>query len=520
MQRPWIPVLSVILITFFTDNLYAQVPTQPTLKLIGNNIDLSSGLTLQRLSPSVAYNSADNEYMVVWFDLRAVATTGNDVFGQRLSADGRLLGENIPIINEVGAQFDPFVVYNSIDNNFLVAWGSQFDGPGSLDFNDAFGRLISSTGVPLGGALPVSDAGLEISSAYNSTTNDYLVTGRVFASGPVPGIFGQIVSNVGSLVGGAIVISTAGAPGPNGQVVYNPNTNEYFATWRDQEELNLKGQRISADGDVIGNPLIISSEFPEPSNPTASVAFDPSNNRYLIVFAGFQGTNILGQFVSSAGALIGSNFLIRKVSARTATPSVVHSSINDVFFVVWLDSGDILGQLLSETGVVIGTPLVIAKETASSGPRAVHNTRTGDFLVVWPDDRNVSQGVQDIFGQLVGVKSDTTPPVITITATPDTLWPPNGKLVPVTIAGTIMAAGSGVSTATYAVTDEYERVQPKGSVFLKSDGSYAFTIQLQASRNGNDKDGRQYIITISAQDKAGNTGSAATGVIVPHDQGQ
>jgi hypothetical protein len=116
---------------------------------------------------------------------------------------------------------------------------------------------------------------------------------------------------------------------------------------------------------------------------------------------------------------------------------------------------------------------------------------------------------------------DTTPPVITITATPETLWPPNGKMVPVTVSGTITDAGSGVnpSTAAYVVTDEYGQVQPKGSVALRADGSYAFTIQLQAARNGNDTDGRQYIITVSAQDKVGNKGSAATGVIVPHDQG-
>ena len=77
-----------------------------------------------------------------------------------------------------------------------------------------------------------------------------------------------------------------------------------------------------------------------------------------------------------------------------------------------------------------------------------------------------------------------------------------------------------VNTAAYAVTDEYGRVQPPGSITLGSSGSYSFTIQLQASRNDDDTDGRQYIITVSAQDNAGNTGSAATGMTVPHDQGK
>ena len=78
--------------------------------------------------------------------------------------------------------------------------------------------------------------------------------------------------------------------------------------------------------------------------------------------------------------------------------------------------------------------------------------------------------------------------MITVSATPETLWPPNGKMVPVTISGTITDAGSGVdaSTAAYAVTDEYRQVQPTGSVPLRPDGKYAFTIQLQALWNGDD----------------------------------
>jgi hypothetical protein len=117
---------------------------------------------------------------------------------------------------------------------------------------------------------------------------------------------------------------------------------------------------------------------------------------------------------------------------------------------------------------------------------------------------------------------DVTPPRITASATPQTLWPPIGQMVIVTISGTITDTGSGVnaSTTAYAVTDEYGLIQPSGGpITLGEHGSYSFTIPLQAARRGNDRDGRQYTITVSAQDEAGNLGSAFTRVIVPHDQG-
>jgi hypothetical protein len=116
---------------------------------------------------------------------------------------------------------------------------------------------------------------------------------------------------------------------------------------------------------------------------------------------------------------------------------------------------------------------------------------------------------------------DTTPPTITIAATPTTLGPPNGKMVPVTVSGTIVDTGSGVnaSTAAYSVLDEYGMVQPSGNIALGPGGSYSFTVLLQASRSGSDKNGRTFTITVSANDNAGNLGSASTVVTVNHDQG-
>jgi hypothetical protein len=115
----------------------------------------------------------------------------------------------------------------------------------------------------------------------------------------------------------------------------------------------------------------------------------------------------------------------------------------------------------------------------------------------------------------------TTPPVITLSTTPTSLWPPNGRIVPVTVSGTItdtVACAVNAKSAAYAVTDEYNRVQPSGGITLGAGGSYSFTIPLQASRLGKDLDGRQYTITVRATDNAGDAGSASAVVIVPHDQ--
>lgn len=119
-----------------------------------------------------------------------------------------------------------------------------------------------------------------------------------------------------------------------------------------------------------------------------------------------------------------------------------------------------------------------------------------------------------------GQPPDTTPPAITLSATSKKLWPPNGRLVSVTLSGTITDIGSGVNanTAEYAVQDEYREVQPFGKITLNPAGNYSFTILLRAGRRGNDLNGRQYTIRVSAKDSAGNRGVQWARVTVPHNQ--
>ena len=112
-----------------------------------------------------------------------------------------------------------------------------------------------------------------------------------------------------------------------------------------------------------------------------------------------------------------------------------------------------------------------------------------------------------------------TPPSVTCTATPTILWPPNNKQVTITVSGSVTAGTSAITAMAFMVRDSEGQVQPSGPVTVGSDGSYSFAVQLVASRDGNDKSGRQYTVGVTAADHIGNAGSCAVVVNVPHDQG-
>jgi probable HAF family extracellular repeat protein len=183
------------------------------------------------------------------------------------------------------------------------------------------------------------------------------------------------------------------------------------------------------------------------------------------------------------------------------------------------DSGEIVGFFLDAaqryhgfvTNGVTFTPI----DAPSATRTFTYGINTGGQIVGGVDD---ATGTHAFVATPVEV--DTVPPVITVSASPTTLWPPNGKLVTVTVSGTITDEpdGSRVSNAAYRVMDEYGQIQPSGNFTPEADDEYSFTVELQASRRGNDRNGRQYTIEVSATDHAGNPSTESVIVTVPHNQ--
>ncbi|HEY6412565.1 MAG TPA: DUF11 domain-containing protein [Edaphobacter sp.] len=174
-----------------------------------------------------------------------------------------------------------------------------------------------------------------------------------------------------------------------------------------------------------------------------------------------------------------------------------------------------LGTLANSETVTITIQATLSA-TAGDGTLANTPSVTSDT-----SDPDTSNNTGSAASAIITAIADKIPPAISISANPLSLWPPNGNMVPVTVSGTITDADSGVnpSSGSFAVSDEYGTVQPAGSLTINPDGTYLFTVNLEASRHGNDHNGRQYTISVFVKDNAGNPGSSSIIVSVPHDQG-
>ena len=73
-----------------------------------------------------------------------------------------------------------------------------------------------------------------------------------------------------------------------------------------------------------------------------------------------------------------------------------------------------------------------------------------------------------------------------------------------------------INSVSFRIQDEYGRVQPSGSASVTG-GRFSITVLLEATRRGQDVDGRRYMLNVTARDLAANEASAIARVTVKHD---
>jgi hypothetical protein len=155
--------------------------------------------------------------------------------------------------------------------------------------------------------------------------------------------------------------------------------------------------------------------------------------------------------------------------------------------------------------------------TATGATPAVQFSGFGSF--------GVHLGVSDDFGGTAGCSSsvavvDTTPPTIaSVSASPNILWPPNHKMVPVNVNVVSSDICDPVLTCRIFSVSSNEPVNGLGDGDTAPDWEITGdrTLNLRSERSGTGS-GRIYTITVACTDTSGNSTSRATTVSVPRDQ--
>lgn len=229
----------------------------------------------EQSAPSVAWGGSS--YLVAWTDKRNNGTTGYDIYGARVSADGTVLDPGgKPLSNAPADQTSPSVGSNG--TGFFVVWQDSRQGQVLT-----YGRGVDAAGTLVGVAdIAIDTTDKQYAPVIASDGAGYLVVWQSDApSGPEFRVVGRRVDAQGQpLDPASIWISPHDRNALRPRVAFGGS--HYLVTWSAMNATGVSATRVGADGGVLDSDGgIYVGTAVNPAN-AAAVAWDSYD--YLVIW--------------------------------------------------------------------------------------------------------------------------------------------------------------------------------------------------------------------------------------------
>ena len=349
--------------------------------------------------PAAAYGTAEEMHLVVWTDDR----NGNDdVYGQFVAGGGALVGAAFAITADRAAEQSPAVAYDAADDEYLVAWQRWDDKAANWDI---YAQRVAGSGALLSSTLTLcSQEGDQTvpAVAYNAAPGYFLVTWQDARAGDAADVYARAVEGGTGTLADEFPVYTGEDDQYIPAAAANGIDGEYLVVWQEGAGGDISGQRTVADA-TKGDPFTITVVSGAQQAP--AVAYDPEENAYLVVWAHSNGANddVRGRMVAAEGELVGSEITITASAADEQYPAVAANGAGG-YVVAWQSgatNSDIAAAVVDRAGQVLGSGVetLAAATNTQAAPALSYDAARGRYLAVWADWRNTAEG-PDVYGQL------------------------------------------------------------------------------------------------------------------------
>ncbi|MCB0131579.1 MAG: hypothetical protein KDD78_12045 [Caldilineaceae bacterium] len=302
-----------------------------------------------RYAPAVAFNYRHKEYLVLWHNNWSGS---RDIYARRISETGTLLSW-FAVTSGPNDRFQPAVAYNAANDEYLVVWMVNINGDGQT--HEIWGRKVAWNGSSMGPEFQIitwpNRTFWSPRIAWNSLNNEYLVAWTALDTATmVPtDVAHALLRADGSKRYGAVV-STDDQP-HQVDVTYNVAANEYMLVWRrmwSPGDGDIMGARISAAGLVVTPPGIFGVNYADEDQSEPSIATN-QQQRYIVVWQhAFPGPccdwDIRGQELDINGNTVGSVLhLAASMDDETSPVVTAQPGAQRRYLVTWqqaMSSGD------------------------------------------------------------------------------------------------------------------------------------------------------------------------------------
>ncbi len=236
--------------------------------------------------------------------LAALATLWPSIAAAQTGAQSQ--GATFLAVPEDGGnlQYRPDAAFDAVHQVYLVVSANY----------DLRGKFVAADGTPLGAPFPIDQGGvsqLVPRVAWSADSGLFLVSWLDYRT-PVTQVYGRMVAyNAGgtpSFPAGEFLVGT-GQENVHGQmgaaVAYATGSHRFLVAWMDQNQYDIWGQVLDANGGRIGSPIDYSNSPIWNSDP--SVTYNPDRDEFLVTYIsypGAQGLAMAARVRASDGALM------------------------------------------------------------------------------------------------------------------------------------------------------------------------------------------------------------------------
>lgn len=327
-----------------------------------------SALDNEQYLPAVAYNSIHDEYLVVWHN----SWGGNsDIYAQRINGQGELLswfavGPTAPLNPYPNDRVQPSVAYDSKNDRYLVVWAYDTSGNGSNW--DIHGIMVNWDG-PIQGLhqFIISDWPTQQwvpKVAYSGVEEEFMIVWRTDHPSVPDYISGRrMKASDGSFpsTGSDFTISHITQGRVNPEISFNLWRNEYLVVYDNTED--VFGSRFSGKGVPLAGGEFGIAGWPG-AEVLPSVAYCWENDQYLVAWQNPQ-PDIYARFINGDGTLDGGPLHLDFTSVAEIKPKVACNQAGSQFLVTWQQQYSSASGPYGIRGQFVNTDLTISVNLSS-----------------------------------------------------------------------------------------------------------------------------------------------------------
>lgn len=307
-----------------------------------------------------------------------------------------------PAMNEM----HPDVAHNPVDDEYLVVFDWDCDGPGARDV--MFVRVHPdgyAAAMPLEVAEDPAWDDANPAVAYNPDDNNYLVVWERSDTTGVRQIFGAIINET---AGTPFAIRTGNAQHLAPDVAYSAAAGRYLVVWEDHgagwmPPPDIKAASFNGAG-LEQQSIHIAPDLDDVwagLQTRPSVAAHGTLPRWLVTWedtrtSATTGVDIYGQqvtFDGSTTSLFGGQFAIGAQSGDAQMPDVAWGAVGVAggeYLTVWSEAEWLFARRLGAGGALLDGIITVSSYTGSNkwDPAVVYASASKAWWVVWADSRD------------------------------------------------------------------------------------------------------------------------------------